>query len=498
MPPRLLTKTIMTVISSSTRFLSLLILISPSFASAQGECFSTADDLKNAVRTVLQSLVESVDTADIESKYGWPMKMWCTSQIQDFSGLFNPINYAGVAGVKNFNEDISDWDLSSATDLSNMFHGATSFNQNIGDWDTKNVESMEGMFTGATSFNQQIGGWKTQNVQTMAFMFDGATAFDQNLNSWDTSNVTRMERMFSGAISFNGEVNSWDVSLVQSFESTFYRATKFNQPIGSWNVGNSENFVGMFHFASSFNRHIGSWTVSSSKSFTHMFNSATSFNKPIGNWDMSSATNIANMFRGASAFNQDVSGWDISRISKMSYLFEDAITFNQDLCAWRDSLSTVEDLDIFTNTSCTFKAHPDKTKRGPWCKSDCGAGGTEPAPTPTAPTPTTPVWNGDDDDATNPNNYKDEGIDMDSTNLALYLSIIGALLLLAIATLTTFCGERAGAQEGRWGMKNPRPDPNALPSPESEDNIPKIPLDDSDDSIYGGNEEEDPDLPIIV
>ena len=40
--------------------------------------------------------------------------------------------------------------------MTDMFRCATNFNQDISDWDVSNVNSMEAMFFDATNFNQNI------------------------------------------------------------------------------------------------------------------------------------------------------------------------------------------------------------------------------------------------------------------------------------------------------------------------------------------------------
>ena len=48
---------------------------------------------------------------------------------------------------------ISEWDVSSVTDMTYLFHYAESFNGDISSWDVSSVTSMESMFDSADSFN---------------------------------------------------------------------------------------------------------------------------------------------------------------------------------------------------------------------------------------------------------------------------------------------------------------------------------------------------------
>ena len=72
-------------------------------------------------------------------------------------------------GATNFNQDISSWDVSSVTNMSDMFHSALKFN-NGGkalNWDdkTKNVTNMKWMFKGAKKFNQDLSKWNVAKVK---------------------------------------------------------------------------------------------------------------------------------------------------------------------------------------------------------------------------------------------------------------------------------------------------------------------------------------------
>jgi surface protein len=45
-------------------------------------------------------------------------------------------------GSDNFNQDISNWNVSNVTDMNQMFSFAFSFNQDISNWDVSNVTDM--------------------------------------------------------------------------------------------------------------------------------------------------------------------------------------------------------------------------------------------------------------------------------------------------------------------------------------------------------------------
>ena len=79
--------------------------------------------------------------------------------------------------------NISDWDVSQVTDMSELFKNETNFNEDISNWDVSSVTDMGAMFYVATSFNQDIGGWNVSNVTNMRYMFAYASSFNQDIGS---------------------------------------------------------------------------------------------------------------------------------------------------------------------------------------------------------------------------------------------------------------------------------------------------------------------------
>jgi surface protein len=55
---------------------------------------------------------------------------------------------------------------------------------------------MNGMFWNSTSFNQDLSNWDVSSVANMRYMFYRADSFDQDISDWDVSSVTDMGSMF--------------------------------------------------------------------------------------------------------------------------------------------------------------------------------------------------------------------------------------------------------------------------------------------------------------
>jgi surface protein len=244
--------------------------------------------------------------------------------------------FTGSYDKTRFNEDISSWDVSNVTDMSDAFLSNSKFNQDIGSWDVSNVTNMSRMFEGAAEFNHDINSWNVSNVAEMHSIFKGAQSFDQDISSWNiSSEVTNMSEMFSGS-GFNHDIGHWDMSNVTKIGSMLNRSP-FNQDISSWDVSNVTEIGYLFRGNIAFNQDIGSWDVSGVKDMDGMFDGATAFNQDISSWDVSGVEEMYAMFEDASNFNQDISSWDVGSVTNMGAMFESdgyPTTFNQDLSSW--------------------------------------------------------------------------------------------------------------------------------------------------------------------
>lgn len=174
----------------------------------------------------------------------------------------------GCNSLLNENESISNWDISNVTDISYIFLDTkidiplnwdlsnivrltsvfeqTNFNQDISDWNISNAQYINGLFFNNESFNQDISSWDTSNVISMNRTFLAARSFNQDITGWDVSKVTDMQFMFGSANNFNQNISNWDVSNVQRFDYMFSNADKFDQNLADWDISSMESAVGMF------------------------------------------------------------------------------------------------------------------------------------------------------------------------------------------------------------------------------------------------------------
>ena len=82
-----------------------------------------------------------------EATYGH-ISDWDTSGVEDMSRLFSRYDSSWNDGgaycstYDTFNDDISQWNVSSVTDMENMFYEASSFNSDVSSWDVSSVETM--------------------------------------------------------------------------------------------------------------------------------------------------------------------------------------------------------------------------------------------------------------------------------------------------------------------------------------------------------------------
>ena len=85
------------------------------------------------------------------------------------------------------------------TEMYSMFFNASTFNYDISEWDVSSATNTSYMFTYAFAFDQDISGWNVSNVTNMQYMFFDAQAFDQDISGWVVDQVTSFQNFRSGS-----------------------------------------------------------------------------------------------------------------------------------------------------------------------------------------------------------------------------------------------------------------------------------------------------------
>ena len=196
----------------------------------------------------------------------------------------------GTQKIKNILDlDLSNFDTSKVTDMSNMFAGMSSLTTlNLSSFDTSKVMYMYEMFSGMS------------NLTTL------------NLSSFNTSSVTDMHDMFSGMSNLTTlNLSGFDTSQVIYMQDMFYNMSSLTTlNLSNFNTSNVTDMSNMFY---------------------GMSNLTT---LDLSRFDTSQVTDMSNMF--SDMFNLtslDISNFDTSNVTKMNWMFllSDGYEYNDKL-----------------------------------------------------------------------------------------------------------------------------------------------------------------------
>lgn len=261
---------------------------------------------------------------------------WRVDHIDDFSYLFKwGREDTSDDGIPNtFNEDLSNWNVSSGVSFRGMFRHAGRFSSDLSSWDVSNGVYFGAMFYNAFTFSGDISSWNVSKGTCFSSMFYNARSFSSNLSMWDVSSGRDFSGMFTSNRAFSSDLSSWNVSRGEDFSSMFYNVQSFSSDLSMWDVSSGTDFSVMFYNAGAFSSDLSMWNVSKGVFFNRMFSRANQFSSDLSTWDVSSGTDFSGMFWGASVFSSDLSRWDVSRGTDFSHMFNGAGAFNSDLSMW--------------------------------------------------------------------------------------------------------------------------------------------------------------------
>lgn len=260
---------------------------------------------------------------------------WNVANVTDMSGMFELCPWTTL--------NLANWDVSKVTTMAKMFYTCPSLTTvTTTNWNTSALTQTWQMFASDPVFNSDISHFDMSDVTNMTNMFNGCLAFNNggsaNINNWNTAKVTSLYGVFYNCQVFNQPIGSWDVSNVTDMSYTLQNCYVFNQPIGTWNTSKVISMRSMLMLAKIFNQNIGAWDVSKVTDMYGIFGSAYLFDNggsdSIGNWNTSNVTTLEGAFGNANTFNRDIGGWNVTKCAMFYWCFANAFNFKQDLSSW--------------------------------------------------------------------------------------------------------------------------------------------------------------------
>ena len=179
------------------------------------------------------------------------------------SGDFPRIYFNG-SGDKTAILTIEQWGEIEWTSMEVAFSGCSNLTYNATDApDLSNVTTMRAMFQGTPSFDAiDLTAWNVSTITDMSYLFSGATVFNGDISNWDVSKVTDMTAMLRYTDAFNQDVSNWNTSSLGNAVEMFAFARSFNQDVSNWDISGLSSTLNMFDGASSFNQNLGDWDMS--------------------------------------------------------------------------------------------------------------------------------------------------------------------------------------------------------------------------------------------
>ena len=214
-----------------------------------------------------------------------------------YSGYYDP-------KIKNILElDLSNFDTSQVTDMSNMFYGMSNLiTLNLSNFDTSKVINMGSMFYGMSNLiTLNLSSFDTSKVWNMRYMFyNMRNLITLNLSNFDTSKVIDMGSMFSSMSSLTTlNLSSFNTANVTDMSAMFAGLPNLaTLDLSSFDTSNVTDMSGMFYEASNL-------------SVLNLSN----FNTP-------KVTNMEAMFYNmVSLTSLDLSGFNTPEVTNMSNMF---------------------------------------------------------------------------------------------------------------------------------------------------------------------------------
>ena len=247
-----------------------------------------------------------------------------TSNVTDMSNMFNMPWGSKLTAI-----DLSNFDTSNVTNMSSMFYNCEILTSlDLSSFNTSNVTNMSGMFYNCNSLTSlDLSKFNTSNVTSMEWMFDGCSSLTSlDLTSFDTSNVTDMQEMFYNCSSLTSlDLSSFNTSKVTYMSDMFYGCSSLtNLDLSSFNTSKVTDMTYMFCGCRKLtNLDLSSFDTSKVTDMRYMFSNCTSLTSlDLSSFNTSNVTYMHSMFNGCSSLTSlDLSCFNTSKVTYMVDMF---------------------------------------------------------------------------------------------------------------------------------------------------------------------------------
>lgn len=321
------------------------------------------DTFKNAAKT------QKVDKIDLSNAS-------LSSEVTG-SGLLS-----GLSDVKQI--DVTKFDISHVTDMTNMFSGDTNLTKITGlsTWNVGNVTSMNSMFAGDTALtNLDLSNWKPLKVTNMAAMFKGCSGLKSITLNWgtNTQSVQNFSEMFANDNNLQtiDGIGEWSVSNATDISHMFACINLDSNPSTNYKY----NFAQPQYCGSLTSLDLSNWGTGKVTNMEAVFWGQKSLTT-VGNfskWNTGNVTNMRDLFAGCEnlKFNNtaldNLTKWNTSNVTNMRALFADMRSQTDLSCVQSWDTHKVQDMSYMFFRDSTLTSVGNLATRGNvWNTSQVG------------------------------------------------------------------------------------------------------------------------------
>ena len=199
---------------------------------------------------------------------------WNVVNVTNMHSMFN--NCSSLTTL-----DISSWNVSNVTDMGYMFHYCFALTSlDVSNWNVGKVTTFCSMFSGesygATPIrirNLNVTNWDMSSATDISFMFYAFQGCNLDLSKWNVSKVQNFDHMTAHAYINIGDVSNWYTPAATNMNAMFYSVTNEVLDVSNLVTENVICFEQMFENCRNLKKIIGleKFNTSKSVSFSEMF-----------------------------------------------------------------------------------------------------------------------------------------------------------------------------------------------------------------------------------